>query len=118
MMTPFGADLLSTIAEPDRIGAEIYTLDLPLQVPPVGSLKNVDLRLLGIRPFPFCKGGGVESYPLGSLGGEGHVIVFTTKGVDGISAGRTGGRNISRFSGGRWIIVWIARTNLALAVDE
>ena len=45
-MAPLSANLLTAIAEPDRIGAEVDALDLPLQVSPVSSLENVDLRLL------------------------------------------------------------------------
>src|SRR5271157_48636 len=118
VLAPLGADLLTAIAEPNRIGAEIYTLDLPLQVSPVLSLENVDLRVLWICPLLFCKRGGVESYPPGGLGGKCYVVVRTSVGVHGTGADRTCRLNISRLPGIRRIVIRIPGANLAFTVDE
>src|SRR5215469_2250310 len=117
-MAPFGADLLSAVTKPDRIGAEIDALYLPLQVSPVGSLENVDFRFLRIRPFLLCEGGRVEAYSFGSLGGKGHVVIFTSKGIRGVGADRTSRLNVSRLPRIRRIKIRITGANLTFAVDE
>src|SRR5579863_7484213 len=107
MTTPLGPDLLTAIAEPDRIGVEVYTLDFPLQISPICGLENVDLRFLWIRPPLFCKRRRVESYSPRGLSRKCHVVVGARVRVHGAQGDRTCCLNISRLSGIRGIVIRI-----------